>query len=152
MSRDSSEQWPSCKSLTSCFTHFLCQNDRDPRLRERAVARNSLLDQYGKVLPTVQRKLAVERAKPYRLPSSVLREGNFREGNTMCSRPWLCLHKAEIFPSCFTVPRPKPLSTVTRQANAGNVHPRTCFITKVLSRFKEAWLGNKKTNFSEYNK
>ncbi|XP_017595377.1 PREDICTED: protein ELYS-like [Corvus brachyrhynchos] len=99
-------------------------NDRDPHLRERAVARNSLLDQYGKVLPTVQRKLAVERAKPYRLPSSVLRE----------------------------VPRPKPLSTVTRQGNAGNVHPRTSFITKVLSRFKEAWLGNKKTNFSEYNK
>ncbi|NWY14002.1 ELYS protein, partial [Aphelocoma coerulescens] len=99
-------------------------NDRDPHLRERAVARNSLLDQYGKVLPTVQRKLAVERAKPYRLPSSVLRE----------------------------VPRPKPLSTVTRQGNAGNVHPRTSFIIKVLSRFKEAWLGNKKTNFSEYNK
>ncbi|CAN8203563.1 unnamed protein product [Coccothraustes coccothraustes] len=99
-------------------------NDRDPRLRERAVARNSLLDQYIKILPTVQRKLAVERAKPYRLPSSVLRE----------------------------VPRPKPLSTATRQANAGNVHTRTSLITKVLSRFKEAWLGNKTTNFSEYKK
>ncbi|XP_059324111.1 protein ELYS-like [Ammospiza nelsoni] len=99
-------------------------NGRDPRLRERAVARNSLLDQYIKVLPTVQRKLAVERAKPYRLPSSVLRE----------------------------VPRPKPLSTATRQANAGNVHTRTSLITKVLSRFKEAWLGNKTTSFSEYKK
>ncbi|XP_016152452.1 PREDICTED: protein ELYS-like [Ficedula albicollis] len=99
-------------------------SNRDPRLRERAVARNSLLDQYIKVLPTVQRKLAVERAKPYRLPSSVLRE----------------------------VPRPKPLSTATRQTNAGNVHIRTSFISKVLSRFKEAWLGNKKSTFSEYNK
>ncbi|XP_074393384.1 protein ELYS [Zonotrichia albicollis] len=99
-------------------------NGRDPRLRERAVARNSLLDQYIKVLPTVQRKLAVERAKPYRLPSSVSRE----------------------------VPRPKPLSTATRQANAGNVHTRTSLITKVLSRFKEAWLGNKTTSFSEYKK
>nr|XP_026650913.1 protein ELYS [Zonotrichia albicollis] len=99
-------------------------NGRDPRLRERAVARNSLLDQYVKVLPTVQRKLAVERAKPYRLPSSVSRE----------------------------VPRPKPLSTATRQANAGNVHTRTSLITKVLSRFKEAWLGNKTTSFSEYKK
>ncbi|KAM6270335.1 protein ELYS-like [Spheniscus humboldti] len=49
-------------------------NDRDPRLRERAVARNSLLDQYGKILPRVQRTLAVERAKPYHSPSSVLRE------------------------------------------------------------------------------
>ena len=28
-------------------------NDRDPRLRERAVARNSILDQYGKILPRV---------------------------------------------------------------------------------------------------
>uniref|UniRef100_A0A8C3D9V5 Uncharacterized protein n=1 Tax=Corvus moneduloides TaxID=1196302 RepID=A0A8C3D9V5_CORMO len=89
-------------------------NDRDPHLRERAVARNSLLDQYGKVLPTVQRKLAVERAKPYRLPSSVLRE----------------------------VPRPKPLSTVTRQGNAGNVHTRATFISKVLSKIGEVWLGN----------
>uniref|UniRef100_A0A674H531 AT-hook containing transcription factor 1 n=1 Tax=Taeniopygia guttata TaxID=59729 RepID=A0A674H531_TAEGU len=89
-------------------------NDRDPRLRERAVARNSLLDQYGKILPTVQRKLAVERAKPYRLPSSVLRE----------------------------VPRPKPLSTATRQANAGNVHTRATFISKVLSKIGEVWFGN----------
>uniref|UniRef100_A0A8C5T427 Protein ELYS n=1 Tax=Malurus cyaneus samueli TaxID=2593467 RepID=A0A8C5T427_9PASS len=94
-------------------------NDRDPRLRERAVARNSLLDQYGKILPTVQRKLAVERAKPYRLPSSVLKE----------------------------VPRPRPLSTVTRQANAGNVHTRATFISKVLSKIGEVWLGNEqKTN------
>ncbi|XP_018861423.1 protein ELYS-like [Parus major] len=105
----------------SCFTRFLCQNDRDPRLRERAVARNSLLDQYGKILPTVQRKLAVERAKPYRLPSSVLRE----------------------------VPRPKPLSTATRQTNAGNVHTRATFISKVLSKIGEVWLGNEqKTNIS----
>nr|XP_054486605.1 protein ELYS-like isoform X1 [Agelaius phoeniceus]XP_054486606.1 protein ELYS-like isoform X1 [Agelaius phoeniceus]XP_054486607.1 protein ELYS-like isoform X1 [Agelaius phoeniceus] len=99
-------------------------NDRDPRLRERAVARNSLLDQYGKILPTVQRKLAVERAKPYRLPSSVLRE----------------------------VPRPKPLSTATRQANAGNVHTRATFISKVLSKIGEVWLGNEeKTNISRFD-
>ncbi|NXM86665.1 ELYS protein, partial [Oenanthe oenanthe] len=107
------------QSMKTCL-----MSNRDPRLRERAVARNSLLDQYIKILPTVQRKLAVERAKPYRLPSSVLRE----------------------------VPRPKPLSTATRQTNAGNVHIRTSFISKVLSRFKETWLGNKKSSFSEYNK
>ncbi|KAJ7396413.1 protein ELYS-like [Pitangus sulphuratus] len=100
-------------------------NDRDPRLRERAVARNSLLDQYGKILPRVQRKLAVERAKPYRLPSSVLRE----------------------------VSRPKPLSTVTRQANAGNVHTRATFISKVLSKIGEVWLGNEqKPNISQYDR
>uniref|UniRef100_A0A8V5FJI4 Uncharacterized protein n=1 Tax=Melopsittacus undulatus TaxID=13146 RepID=A0A8V5FJI4_MELUD len=87
--------------------------DRDPRLRERAVARNSILEQYGKILPRVQRKLAVERAKPYHLPS-VLRE----------------------------VARPKPLSTVARQPNAGRVHTRATFISNVLSKIGEVWAGN----------
>ncbi|MEE6521508.1 hypothetical protein FKM82_019741 [Ascaphus truei] len=49
-------------------------NDCDRRLRERAVARNSILDQYGKILPRVQRTLANERAKPYSLSSLVWRE------------------------------------------------------------------------------
>ncbi|KFO91914.1 Protein ELYS, partial [Buceros rhinoceros silvestris] len=98
-------------------------NDRDPRLRERAVARNSILDQYGKILPRVQRKLAVERAKPYHLPSSVLRE----------------------------VARPKPLSTVTKQTNAGNAHTRATFISNVLSKIGEVWVGNEQKNsFSRY--
>ncbi|OXB80303.1 UNVERIFIED_CONTAM: hypothetical protein H355_013701 [Colinus virginianus] len=97
-------------------------NDRDPRLRERAVARNSILDQYGKILPRVQRKLALERAKPYRLPSSVFRE----------------------------VSRPKPLSTVAKQANAGNVHTRATFISNVLFKIGEVWVGNEqKTSFSQ---
>nr|XP_014126569.1 protein ELYS [Zonotrichia albicollis] len=113
---------PALQLNQSMKAHLL--NDRDPRLRERAVARNSLLDQYSKILPTVQRKLAVERAKPYRLPSSVSRE----------------------------VPRPKPLSTATRQANAGNVHTRATFISKVLSKIGEVWLGNEeKTNTSQYH-
>lgn len=89
-------------------------NDCEPRLRERAVARNSILDQYGKILPRVQRKLAVGRAKPYHLPSSVLRE----------------------------VARPKPLSTVTKQANAGNVHTRATFISNVLSKIGEVGVGS----------
>ncbi|XP_042732422.1 protein ELYS isoform X2 [Lagopus leucura] len=93
-------------------------NDRDPRLRERAVARNSILDQYGKILPRVQRKLALERAKPYRLPSSVFRE----------------------------VSRPKPLSTVAKQVNARNVHTRATFISNVLSKIGEVWVGNEQKN------
>uniref|UniRef100_A0A8C6YSR1 AT-hook containing transcription factor 1 n=1 Tax=Nothoprocta perdicaria TaxID=30464 RepID=A0A8C6YSR1_NOTPE len=88
-------------------------NDCDPRLRERSVTRNSILEQYGKILPRVQRKLAIERAKPYHLPSSVLRE----------------------------VSRPKPLSTVAKQANAGNVHTRATFIGDVLSKIGEVWVG-----------
>ncbi|NXJ12160.1 ELYS protein, partial [Odontophorus gujanensis] len=97
-------------------------NDRDSRLRERAVARNSILDQYGKILPRVQRKLALERAKPYRLPSSIFRE----------------------------VSRPKPLSTVAKQANAGNVHTRATFISNVLFKIGEVWVGNEqKTSFSQ---
>ncbi|KAM7118482.1 protein ELYS-like [Ciconia maguari] len=98
------------------------RNDRDPRLRESAVARNSVLDRYGKILPRVQRKLAVERAKPYHLPSSVLRE----------------------------VARPKPLSTVTKQATAGNVHAGETFISNVLSKIREVWVGNEqKASFSQ---
>ncbi|XP_042645486.1 protein ELYS isoform X2 [Tyto alba] len=99
-------------------------NDPDPRFRERAVARNSILDQYGKILPRVQRKLAAERARPYHLPSLALRE----------------------------VTRPKPLSTVTKQANAGNVHTRATFISNVLSKIGEVWAENeRKTSFSQYN-
>ncbi|XP_064329842.1 protein ELYS-like [Phalacrocorax carbo] len=45
-------------------------NDCAPRWRQRAVARNSLSAQHGKTLPRGQRQLAVERAKPYHLPSS----------------------------------------------------------------------------------
>ncbi|KAM6082848.1 protein ELYS [Chlamydotis macqueenii] len=97
-------------------------NDRDPRLRERVGVRNSLLDQYGKVLPRVQRKLAAERAKPYHLSSSAFRE----------------------------VARPKPLSTATKQANAGNVHSRATFISNVLSKIGEVLTGNEqKTSFSQ---
>ncbi|XP_049687459.1 protein ELYS-like [Accipiter gentilis] len=86
-------------------------NDGEPPLSERAVARNSTLDQYGKILPRVQRKLAVGRAKPYHLPSSVSRE----------------------------VAGPKPLSTVTKQACAGNVHT---FISNVLAKIREVGVGS----------
>ncbi|XP_075002695.1 protein ELYS-like isoform X2 [Calonectris borealis] len=113
---------PALQLNQSVKVHLM--NDRDPRLRERAVARNSILDQYGKILPRVQRKLAAERARPYHLPSSVLRE----------------------------VARPKPLSTVTKQANAGNVHTRATFISNVLSKIGEVWVGNEqKTSFSQYD-
>uniref|UniRef100_A0A8C3S5Z8 AT-hook containing transcription factor 1 n=1 Tax=Chelydra serpentina TaxID=8475 RepID=A0A8C3S5Z8_CHESE len=78
----------------------------------RFFARNSILDQYGKILPRVQRKLAVERAKPYHLSSSILRE----------------------------VSRPKPLSTVAKQTTAGNVLTRATFINNVLSKIGEVWL------------
>nr|XP_019586431.1 PREDICTED: protein ELYS [Rhinolophus sinicus] len=94
-------------------------NNCDPRLRERAVARNSILDQYGKILPRVQRKLAIERAKPYRLPaSSVLRE----------------------------VPRPKPLSAVPKQAVIGTVLTRSTFISNVLSKIGEVWSSSEPKN------
>ncbi|XP_053918044.1 protein ELYS isoform X2 [Cuculus canorus] len=97
-------------------------NDRDPRLKERAVARNSILDHYGKILPKVQRKLAMERAKPYPLLSSVFKE----------------------------VSRPKPLSTVIKHANAGKVHTRATFISNVLSKIGEVWVGNEpRTSFSQ---
>ncbi|XP_014383741.1 PREDICTED: protein ELYS [Myotis brandtii] len=94
-------------------------NDRDPHLRERSVARNSILDQYGKVLPRVHRKLAMERAKPYRVPTlSVIRK----------------------------VSRPKPLSAVPKRAVIGTVLTRSTFIHNVLSKVGEVWKSDEPKN------
>ncbi|XP_041030185.1 protein ELYS isoform X1 [Carcharodon carcharias] len=88
-------------------------NDRDPQIRERTAARNSILEQYGKVLPRVQRRLATDRAKPYH-HLAILRE----------------------------VTRPKPLSTVARRTTSGSVVTRATFINSVLSKVNEVWLKN----------
>lgn len=88
--------------------------DRDPRLRQRSIARNSILDQYGKILPRVQRKLAIERAKPYHHSTSILRE----------------------------VSRPKPLSAFPKPAAKGTVLSRSVFINNVLSKVGEVWESN----------
>ncbi|XP_067844735.1 protein ELYS [Heptranchias perlo] len=98
-------------------------NDRDPQIRERTAARNSILEQYGKVLPRVQRRLATERAKPYH-HLTILRE----------------------------VTRPKPLSTVARRTASGGVFTRATFINSVLSKVNEVWLKNKQeVTQSPYN-
>ncbi|KAM4770960.1 protein ELYS [Rhinophrynus dorsalis] len=98
-------------------------NECNHRLRERAVARNSILDQYGKILPRVQRTLASERAKPYSIPSLVWRE----------------------------VTRPKPLSTVVKQAASGSVMTKAKFISNVLSKIKEVSAASeKREDFSPY--
>ncbi|XP_051003947.1 protein ELYS isoform X2 [Acomys russatus] len=100
-------------------------SDRDPRLRERSVARNSILDQYGKILPRVQRKLAVERAKPYHLSTSSV----FQE-----------------------VSRPKPLSAFPKKAVTGTVLTRSTFINNVLSKIGEVWASHEPRNgVSLYN-
>ncbi|XP_055464922.1 protein ELYS isoform X3 [Psammomys obesus] len=99
-------------------------SDRDPRLRERSVTRNSILDQYGKILPRVQRKLAVERAKPYHLSTS----------------------------SVFQVSRPKPLSAFPKKAVTGTVLTRSTFISNVLSKIGEVWASHEpKNGVSLYN-
>lgn len=94
-------------------------SDRDPRLRERSVTRNSILDQYGKILPRVQRKLAVERAKPYHLSTSSV----FQE-----------------------VSRPKPLSAFPKKALTGTVISRSTFISNVLSKIGEVWASHEPRN------
>ncbi|KAK6304226.1 hypothetical protein J4Q44_G00248120 [Coregonus suidteri] len=88
-------------------------NERDPKLKERTHTRNSILDQYGKVLPRVQRKLATERAKPYHHPSTILRE----------------------------VSRPQPLSTIAKRSANENVLTRAAFINNVLLKIEEVWVG-----------
>ncbi|XP_069786975.1 protein ELYS isoform X2 [Narcine bancroftii] len=87
--------------------------DHDPQMRERTATRNSILEQYGKVLPNVQRKLATERSKPYH-HLAILRE----------------------------VKRPKPLSTVVKRSTSGSVVTRATFINSVLSKVNEVWLKN----------
>ncbi|XP_005915111.1 protein ELYS isoform X2 [Haplochromis burtoni] len=88
-------------------------NERDPKLKERSNTRNTILDLYGKVLPRVQRKLAMERAKPYQHPNTIHRE----------------------------VSRPQPLSTITKHTAKEKVVSRAGFINNVLSKIEEVWLG-----------
>ncbi|XP_056268602.1 protein ELYS isoform X2 [Pseudoliparis swirei] len=88
-------------------------NERDPKLKERANTRNLIMDQYGKVLPRVQRKLAMERAKPYQHPCAVHRE----------------------------VSRPQPLSSITKRSSSEKVMSRAGFINNVLTKIEEVWLG-----------
>ncbi|XP_056332436.1 protein ELYS [Danio aesculapii] len=90
--------------------------DRDPKMKERSNTRNSILNQYGKVLPRVQRKLAIERAKPYQHPTIIHR-----------------------------VKRPQPLSTVTKRSASENVMTRAAFINNVYSKIEEVWAGNNTT-------
>ncbi|CAM9150897.1 unnamed protein product [Lampetra planeri] len=86
-------------------------NERDPKLKQRSNTRNCILDQYGKVLPRVQRKLAMERVKPYQHPHTSHKE----------------------------VARSQPLSAVKRSANE-RVMSRAGFISNVLTKIEEVWL------------
>uniref|UniRef100_A0A673ZN80 AT-hook containing transcription factor 1 n=1 Tax=Salmo trutta TaxID=8032 RepID=A0A673ZN80_SALTR len=86
-------------------------------LKERTHTRNSILDQYGKVLPRVQRKLATERSKPYHHPSTILRQ----------------------------VSRPQPLSTIAKRSANENVLTRAAFINNVMSKIEEVWVGGDPT-------
>ncbi|XP_005459023.1 protein ELYS [Oreochromis niloticus] len=88
-------------------------NERDPKLKERSNTRNTILDLYGKVLPRVQRKLAMERAKPYQHPNTIHRE----------------------------VSRPQPLSTITKRTANEKIMSRAGFINNVLTKIEEVWLG-----------
>ncbi|XP_064197099.1 protein ELYS isoform X1 [Anguilla rostrata] len=85
----------------------------DPKYKERSNTRNSILDQYGKVLPRVQRKLATERVKPYHHPSTIHKE----------------------------VSRPQPLSTLPKRSVAENVLTRASFLSNVLTKIGEVWEG-----------
>uniref|UniRef100_A0A8C6SDZ2 AT hook containing transcription factor 1 n=1 Tax=Neogobius melanostomus TaxID=47308 RepID=A0A8C6SDZ2_9GOBI len=88
-------------------------NERDPKLKQQSNTRNSILDQYGKVLPRVQRKLATERAKPYQHPHIIHKE----------------------------VSRPQPLSTITKRSANEKVISRAAFINNVLTKIEEVWIG-----------
>ncbi|KAJ8274797.1 hypothetical protein COCON_G00094220 [Conger conger] len=88
----------------------LKKNLNDPKYKERSNTRNSILDQYGKVLPRVQRKLATERVKPYHHSSNIHKE----------------------------VSRPQPLSTLPKRS-AADVLTRASFLSNVLTKIGEVW-------------
>ncbi|CAL8364656.1 unnamed protein product, partial [Gadus morhua 'NCC'] len=88
-------------------------NERDPKVKERSNSRNALLDQYWKVLPRVQRRMAMERAKPYSHPATSHREVN----------------------------RPQPLSSMAKRSANDKVMSRAGFISNVLTKIEEVWLG-----------
>ncbi|XP_018415472.1 PREDICTED: protein ELYS [Nanorana parkeri] len=96
--------------------------DSDRKLRERAVARNAIIDQYSKTLPGVQRTLAGERTKHSALSSTIWKE----------------------------VTRPKPLSTVVKQAPSGSVMSKATFISNVLMKIKEVSSTDVQMDFSPY--
>ncbi|XP_077139364.1 protein ELYS isoform X2 [Ranitomeya variabilis] len=95
-------------------------NDFDRCQRERAAARKSILDHYGKILPKVQQTLASDRARPYQ------------------SIVWK------------KVTRPKPLSTVAKQAPTGSVITEANFIRNVLMKIKEVSAASESRDFSPY--
>ncbi|KAJ3593601.1 hypothetical protein NHX12_005935 [Muraenolepis orangiensis] len=97
-------------------------NERDPKMKERSNTRNAILDQYGKVLPRVQRRLAMERAKPYHHPSTSI------------------IHRE--------VNRPQPLSTIAKRSSKDTVMSRAGFINSVLTKIEEVWLGKGATPHS----
>ncbi|XP_060736591.1 protein ELYS [Tachysurus vachellii] len=102
------------------INHMLKMNlagDRDPKMKERSNTRNSIMSQYGKVLPRAQRKLAMDRAKPYQHPSTILTE----------------------------VTRPQPLSTVAKRSTNEKVLSRAAFIKTVLTKIEEVWIGKDTT-------
>uniref|UniRef100_A0A8C5CNK7 AT hook containing transcription factor 1 n=1 Tax=Gadus morhua TaxID=8049 RepID=A0A8C5CNK7_GADMO len=86
-------------------------NERDPKVKERSNSRNALLDQYWKVLPRVQRRMAMERAKPYSHPATSHREVN----------------------------RPQPLSSMAKRSANDKVMSRAGFISNVLTKIEEVW-------------
>uniref|UniRef100_A0A668A0M2 AT hook containing transcription factor 1 n=1 Tax=Myripristis murdjan TaxID=586833 RepID=A0A668A0M2_9TELE len=105
------------------MVHYLQQANYIPALQlnhnlkmnlERSNARNSILEQYGKVLPRVQRKLAMERAKPYQHPSTIHRE----------------------------VSRPQPLSTIAKRSANEKVMSRAGFINSVRLKTQEVWMAH----------
>ncbi|XP_046887383.1 protein ELYS, partial [Hypomesus transpacificus] len=88
-------------------------SERDSRVKERSSTRNSILDMYGKVLPRTQRRLALERSRPYQHPSTLLTH----------------------------VSRPQPLSSVPRRLASEKVLTRAGFISDVLTKIGEVWVG-----------
>nr|XP_006822563.1 PREDICTED: protein ELYS-like [Saccoglossus kowalevskii] len=95
--------------LNETLKHSL-MSETDIKARERASARNAIVDSYTKLLPRVQRKLAYAPEQPMRKLTMARRE----------------------------VIRPKPLSTVVNRSGKSQVISHATLLNAVLDKISEA--------------
>ncbi|XP_070561837.1 protein ELYS-like [Ptychodera flava] len=95
--------------LNETLKHGL-MSETDGKARERASARNAIVDSYAKLLPQVQRKLAFGPEQP----------------------------KKRMMMKRQEVTRPKPLSTVVNRSNTGQAISRATLLNAVLDKISEA--------------
>ena len=120
-----------------CFIHW--KGETDAASRERATARNAIVDCYHHVLPKVQRKLAFGPEQLPRKPAQTRKEG--KEMQNVAHRieviwgyePWYTY----IVVYCISVIRPVPLSSVVNRVQRSQAITQAMLINSVMEKVRE---------------